>query len=64
MRVIFKINFDKIFTFKILKFIFIKFSFCTQFQLINILFKKGFEEIYFHRITKPFGDNILMINYL
>ena len=63
MRVIFKINFDKIFTFKILKFIFIKFSFCTQFQLINILSRKCFKEICFHQITKLFGNNLLMINY-
>ena len=64
MRVIFKKNFDKISTLKILKSIFIKFSFYTQFQLINILSRKCFKEIYFHQITKHFGNNLLMINYL
>ena len=64
MRVIFKKNFDKISTVKILKSISIKFSFCTQFQLINILLRKSFEEIYFHQITKLFGNNLLMVNYL
>ena len=63
MRVIYKKNFDKISTFKILKTIFIQFFFYTQFQLINILFRKCFKEIYFHQITKSFGSNILMINY-
>ena len=64
MRVIFKKNFDKISTLKILKSIFIKFSFYTQFQLINILLRKCFKEIYFHQITKLFGNYLLMINYL
>ena len=64
MRVIFKKNFDKISTLKILKTIFIKFSFYTQFQLINILSRKCFKEIYFHQITKPFGNNLLIIYYL
>ena len=60
MRVIFKKNFDKISTLKILKTIFIQFSLHTQFQLINILYNEN----YFHQITKPFGNNFLMINYL
>ena len=64
MRVILKKNFDKIFTLKILKTIFIQFSFYTQFQLINILFRKCFKEIYLHQIAKHFGNNLLMINYL
>ena len=64
MRVILKKNFDKIFTLKILKTIFIQFSLYTQFQLINILSRKGFKEIYFHQITKLFDNNLLMINYL
>ena len=64
MRVTFKTNFDKISTLKILKSIFIKFSFQTQFQLINILSMKCFKEIYFHKITKPFDNNLLIINYL
>ena len=51
MRVIFKKNFDKISTLKILKTIFIKFSFYTQFQLINILSRKCFKEIYFHQLN-------------
>ena len=64
MRVIFKKNFDKISTLKILKSIYVKFSFYTQFQLINILSRKSFKEIYFHQITKSFGNNLLMIKYL
>ena len=64
MRVIFRKNFDKISTLKILKTIFTKFSFYTQFQLINILSRKCFKEIYFYQITKPFGNNLLIINYL
>ena len=64
MKVIFKKNFDKISILKILKSILIKFSFYTQFQLINILSKKCFKEIYFYQITKPFGNNLLIINYL
>ena len=64
MKVNFKKNFDKISIFKILKSIFIKISFYTQFQLINILLRKCFKEIYFHQITKSFGNNLLMINYL
>ena len=64
MIVIFKKNFDKISNLKILKTIFIKFSFYTQFQLINMLSRKYFKEIYFHQITKPFGNNLLMVNYL
>ena len=63
MRGIFAKNFDKITTLKILKSIFIKFSFYIQFQLINILSRKCFKEIYFHQITKLFGNNLLMINY-
>ena len=64
MRVIFKKNFDKISTLKILKSIYVKFSFYTQFQVINILSRKCFKEFHFHQITKPFGNNLLMINYL
>ena len=64
MRVFFKKNFDKISTLKILKSIFIKFSFYTQLiQLINILSRKCFKENYFHQIIKPFDNNLLMINY-
>ena len=48
MKVIFKNNFDKISTLKILKSMFIKLFFYTQFQLINILLKKCFKEIHFH----------------
>ena len=57
-------NFDKIFTLKIFKSIFLKLSFYIQFQLINVLFSKCFKEIYFHQIMKHFGNNLLMINYL
>ena len=63
MREILKKNFDKISTLKILKSIFTKFPFYTQFQLINILFRKCFKEIHFHPITKLFGNNLLMIKY-
>ena len=63
MRVIFKKNFDKISTLKILKSIFIKFSFYTQFQLIKISARKCLKEIYFHQISKPFDNNLLMTNY-
>ena len=64
MRVILKKNFDKISTLKFLKSIFMKFFFYTQFQLINILSRKYFKKTYFHQITKPFGNDLLMINYL
>ena len=33
----------------------------TQIQLINILSKKCFKEIYFHKITKRFGNNKLFL---
>ena len=49
---------------KILKSIFINFSFYIQFQLINILSRKCFKEICFHQITKSFDNNLLMINNL
>ena len=49
---------------KILKSIFINFLFYIQFQLINILSRKCFKEIYLHHIIKPFGNNFLIINYL
>ena len=65
MRVILKKNFDKTSTLKILKTIYIQFfSLYIQFQLINILSRKCFKEIYFHQITKTFDNNFLMINYL
>ena len=55
----FKKNFDKISTLKILKSIFMKFSFCTQFQVINIFYLENvFKEIYFYQITKPLGNNL------
>ena len=52
MTVIYKKNFDKISTLKNFKIYFHKIFFYTQFQLINILSRKCFKEIYFHQITK------------